>query len=554
VLAVLIALAGFGCEGSPSTPAGGPTPRDASVDVSPEDAGPVPRPSRCGADDQAPLRDADGAITCVAVGARFEARGGEWPEEGDGGAPSGATLYVRAGADPAVADGTRARPFAEVAVALGALPGSGGVVVVARGRYVVAATLAARGVVTILGAGPSAEGGTLLEATAAPVLRATGASSDLTVRDVVLRHGATTGGAPGPSILVEAGAALRAANVSILRPTVGVQVAGGARFSAEGLSVREAIEHGVLVMEGSACNLRDVLIRDGRGRGVEARESHLQVHRALIHENAGIGVALRGNSAPGPSGGAARCTPDGPSVEPGPLSCLSHASITCNGIAAVFAQGQVRAAGSRLVLSGTRSVAATPGGDGLVVRGGAAFDLDPDVATMGRGSEVVGNARVGILVQDPNSTLSMRGALVGSNAGAGLFIGSLATVSRVLASEFAFNTGVGVAVATSTELMEFRGSTIRDTRMGVLPGGAVMVGDGLSAGGGALGVVADNEFSRNPRFAGVFAATSGTLSRNRGNGNRFTLYAYDSPGLAIDATNRVDGLAGAGRPSVTTDP
>jgi len=551
MFAALVAVVWLGCEGTAPTAADASTARDAPI----PDAGPMPQPARCGADDQAPLREADGTTTCVAVGARFEASSGEWPGEGDGGAPLGTTLYVRAGADAAVADGTRARPFADLAPALAALPDGGGTVVVARGGYVVATTLAVRGTVTIVGAGPSAEGGTSIEAGVAPALRAAGTGSDLTVRGLVFRQRAAgDSGAAGPTLRVEAGAALRVVNVAVLQPTVGVLATGGARLVAERLTVRQAAEHGVLVADGSSCTLRDVLIRDGAGRGVEARESHLQIHRALIHENDGIGVALRGNTAPSATGGAARCTPDGPSVEPGPLSCLSLASITCNGIAAVFAQGQVRAAGSRLALSGTRSTAAAPGGDGLVVKAGAAFDLDPDAAAMGGGSEVVGNARIGVLVQESGSTLSMRGALVGGNTGVGLFVGNLATVTRVVASEFAFNTGVGVAVASSAQLMELRGSVIRDTRMGTLPGGTAMIGDGLSAGSAALGVVADNDFSRNPRFAGVFTATSGTLSRNRGRGNQFTLYAYDAPGLTIDGTNDVDGLTGGGRPSVVTAP
>lgn len=81
-----------------------------------------------------------------------------------------------------------------------------------------------------------------------------------------------------------------------------------------------------------------------------------------------------------------------------------------------------------------------------------------------------------------------------------------------------------------------------------------MVGDGISAGNAAVGMVVGNTLSGNPRFAGIFSGARGTLSQNDGMDNGFRLYAYDSPGLTIDSTNRVQGRAeGAGRPAVTTE-
>lgn len=536
---VLAAVAALGCG------------RDAAS----RDAGVAPRPARCGASDQAPLREADGSTACVRVGARFEARAASWPDEGDAGATATAVRYVRAGADASRADGTRERPFADPVAALASLPAGEGAVVIAAGRYVIPSAMEPRASVLILGAGPSSDGGTVLSAGAATALRASGATARVTLRGVLIEGASASGdgGVAAASLVAEDGASLRAEDVSIVEPGVGVLVSG-ARFSAAGITVLRAAEHGVLATGGSACDLRDALIRDGRGRGVEARESHLQLHRALIHENADVGVALRGRVAPDPMGGAARCTLDGPSIERGPADCLSLASITCNGVAAVFAQGFVRVVGSRLSLSGTRAVPLMPGGDGLVVRGGASFELDPDVTAMRGGSELVGNARGGVIVQEEGSTLSMRGALVGGNGGPGLFVARFATVTRVEASEFAFNTGVGVAVATSTELRELSGSTIRDTRMGAIFGGDAAIGDGLSASNAALGSVFNNELSGNPRYAGVFVGASGALRDNRGTDNGFTLYPYASPRLSIDATNRVSGRAGTGVPVTAPEP
>lgn len=549
-----------GMSGTPQPAVPPVTLRDASPDVpsdappeSPRDAGLIPRPTRCGADDQAPLRGADGSPTCTHVGAQFEAQSFEWPDEGDAGVIASAIRYVRAGADAASADGTRAHPFAGPAAALASLPSGEGAVVIAAGGYVITAPLVARAPVLFVGAGPSSEGGTVFEAGAATVVRASGSAARVTLRGLLIRGTSVSsdGGAASASIVAEVGAALRVENVAILQPGVGVLAAENSRFSAERLTIRQATEHGVLATGGSVCDLRDVLIRDGAGRGIEARESYLQLHRALIHENADIGVAIRGNTALDPLAGASRCTPDGPSSERGASSCLSYASITCNGVAAVFAQGLVRVTGSRLALSGTRVVASMPGGDGLVVKGGAIFDLDPDATAMGAGSELVGNARAGALVQEEGSTLSMRAALVGGNEGPGLFIGLFATVSRVVSSEFAFNTGIGVAVGGNTSLLELRDSVIRDTRMGALPGIAESIGDGLSVGAAALGMVVNNEFSGNPRYAGVFAGATGTITHNFGTGNRFSLYAWPGSGVVISATNHVSGSAGEGRPAVT---
>lgn len=542
---VLLALVASGCDQG----AGAALAIDASATV--RDAGLVPAPSRCGARDQAPLRDSDGRMTCVQVGAHFKAPMGEWPDAGDAGVPSTSVRYVRAGAEEMGADGSREHPFADPAVALASLPAEGGTVVIARGHYEVPSPLAPRGSVAMVGAGPSSDEGTAFEAGAATVVRVSGTTTRLTLRGLTLRHTAGgDAGVPVPSIAVEGGATLLAENVEVVRPGIGLQASGGARVTARGLSVLEAEGHGVLAIEGSRCDLRDVLVREGRGRGIEMRESLLQLHRALVHENAGIGVALRGTTAPDPAGGAARCTLDGPSEESGVLTCLSYASITCNGIAGVIVQGQVRATGLRLVLSGTNAVGSPPVGDGLIVQGGASFDLDPDVSAMGAGSELVGNGRVGVVVQNSGSRLSMRGAVVSGNASVGLFVADLAVVTSVIASEFAFNTAVGVAVATSTELMELRDSTIRDTRMGRLPAGSEMIGDGLSAGNASLRVVSNNELSGHPRYAGLFGDTAGTLRSNRGSHNTFTLYSYGSPDLHIEESNHVDGARGTGMPEV----
>lgn len=538
----------LGCDGD--------LPIAAPPDASSRDAGPIPRPARCGASDQAPLRDTDGRTTCTAVGARFVARAGEWPATDDAGTLPMPVRYVRAGADVSVADGTRERPFATLPAALQSLSAGGGTVMVARGRHVITAPLEVRGSVVIAGVGPSATEGTVFEGGGATVFVATGATTRLTLRGLFLEHSAAPSDASAPvaSVRVEGGAAVRAENVAIVQAGIGVRVLGRSTFFAEGLTVLRAVGQGVLVTEGSRCDLRDVLIRDGLGRGVEVRESHLQLHRAFVHENADIGVALASGAHPDPTGGAARCSVEGPSSEPGPLNCLSLASITCNGIAAVFTQGQVSSQGLRLVLSGTRRVGSLPGGDGLTVLGGASFDLDPGVNVRGAGSEIVGNARVGVLVQNAGSSFSMHGALVGANEATGLFIANLATVSQVAASEFSHNVGVGVAVATSTELMDFRGNLVHDTQTGVVPGGTTMVGDGISAGNAAVGMVVGNTLSGNPRFAGIFSGARGTLSQNDGMDNGFRLYAYDSPGLTIDSTNRVQGRAeGAGRPAVTTE-
>ena len=523
------------------------------------DAGVMPAVTRCGADNQAPLRDSDGRPSCTQVGSVATPVAGDWPDPPDGGVLPPPVFHVRSDASPAGADGSRAHPFATLAAVVGTLPEAGGTVVIARGSYLVEAPLGVRGDVVVVGAGAAAEGGTELTTPASTIFSASGATARLTLRNVALRS--TTPGnaaAPAAAITAQSGAGVRLENVGIEQSAIGVRLLTGARLSAERLTIRRALVTGLLATDRSRCDLRDIVIRDGAGRGIDARDSHVSLHRALIHENDGGGVLLSGSTTGDAMGGAALCTVGGPSTEAGPLDCLSDAAITCNGIAGLFVQatatGAMRVVGQRLVLSGTRLIPGTPGGDGLVVQGGAACQLDPDVATLGSGSEVVGNARMGILVQNGGSTLAMRGAMVGANAGAGLFIGNLAVVSSVTASEFAYNGGVGVAVASSTELMELRDSTIHDTRMGVLPGGTAMIGDGLSAGNATLGLVVNNELSGNPRFPGVFAATTGVVRENRGSDNGFQLYAYDSPGLVIDATNRVEGrAAGSGRPAVTTE-
>lgn len=509
----LCVIAAVGCdEGSTAAPV--------------PDGGVAPRPRICAASDQAPLRVGDGGFACTMVGAVQQPGNELWPT-----VPAGAVArFVRPDADEG-GDGSRERPWRRLGEALRGTP-VGVTVVLSRGTHPLSETLTLPGDATVVGVGSDPMRGSVIDAP--PGVQLFAVPGAATLRALAITHAGTATGDVA-TVSVAASGALRLEDVALRRPAIGVLCAG--RLDAAGLTVLEAGRVGVGLVAGARANLRNVLIRDGQGVGIQADGAHLHLGDALVHENARGGVYLNGTTSGDPMGGAASCTVDGPGTTPGPLDCIDHASITCNGIAGLAVSGAGGAGAAQravevrsVALSGTSAPAGMPGGDGLVVQDGVSVSLDPGTGAMGGGSEVVGNARLGVLVQGVGAVLRMRGATVASNAGPGVFVTAAATVQEIRWSEVAFNRGLGVGVATSSSIMSLTDSVVRDTSVGSLPGmsaSVVMVGDGVSAAGAVVGTVARNELSRNERFAAAFSNSSGVVEDNRGSDNRYAIGAYE---------------------------
>lgn len=558
----------------------------AAVDAAPVDAAPMYPSPACEGPDEAPLRAADGGHVCTRVGAATDEAPGPWPDAADLPLPR---VYVRPGAD---GDGTMERPYGDLAAALAATPPPA-TVLLARGTYTLSATLALTRSVTLRGAGA---GATVFEAPAGDVaVRVRGAITASLSRLTVRAPAAVAGGFGAVS--VEGGATCLLRDVTVEGGGDGVRADGASTLCAEGLSVRDAGQHGVTLRAGSAGFLRGFSVRGSGGVGVLVDRAHLTAERGLVADNARDGVALRGARL------GALCGDDGACAAPAPCAgfswvtscaaglgsarmCRSADALTDVAVLRNHATG-VRAsratpsadevaAGardvvlgwpgpdvrvSRIVVADTRAPTGAPGGDGLYVGAAATVTLDPDTssdAARGLVSELVGNARTGVLVDGDRSgrdvpdglrragRLDLAGARVASNRGPGVFVQERALATRIAYTEVADNgalgvgatAGGGVSLMICDRFVATRAARIVPEDTAVRP---FVAGDGVSLAQGGTGPrlrVMDSEFSQNARFGLVLDGYDATLDDGVHGGNRGAGNAF---GLGVYGVTRLDG-------------
>jgi hypothetical protein len=548
VVAVFLSVGFAACEGEP-------TVRDAG------DAAPVALrhpPRACARDDEAALPDGAGGLRCVVVGASLARTAADLPDPRalDPALPE-PVRWVRAGAAPG--DGSRARPFATLAQALASLPPAGGTVALAAGRHAVTSPVAVRGAVAIVGAGATHAALAVTDGASAFTVRA---GARLTLRDLSVEHPAadTRAGSTG-DVDAAAGGAVALRDVLFSRPQSAVVVAGaGTRLVADGVTVRLARGRGVAVLDGARATLRDALLRDGADVGVLAAPSvadgpggSLQLADALVAANAAGGVSLAGRLD---AMAGADCDAADLAAGAGDFDCLLRVAVTANGAAGVTVADRRIALVRRSYVAATRTGGGAAG-DGLVVTRGAHLRLDDDLAALdpmtalGRGTQVLANARAGVLADLAGTAFRANGALIGSNGGPGVVLQRGAHAPAFDACVVSDNAGAGLAVSTGASVAAILCDQFVYTRAG-----AVAAGDGLSVYGGSVDAARDNVLSNNARFGLVLSGASPftlpaiELLRNRGADNGFGAGVYGAPRIVFDGPDRITGRS----PAPASDP
>ena len=508
-----------------------------------------PSPARfaCERADEAPLPDEAGGVRCLRVGAREGLRGDAWPDVAGVTEP---VVYVQPDA-PAGGDGSRARPFRTLAEANGA---GAATVALSRGEHRVTETLTLAAQ-SIVGVDPSASV-VRLSAGASLV-----APSTQALRRVSLR-GPTAGTTPRDVPLsATRGATLTLEDVVVDGGHDGVATQD-ATLVARRLTVRHTTRRG-LSLSGSGWALLDaLLVREGVGAGVVADGVRVSVHGALVAGQGGAGVTLLG--AASDTSGTMDCAALDPRGVPGPFDCLQELAVIDGHSVGVWVRGARGAELQRLLIARTRPTADDESADGIYVSDGADVRVDPGIASdamQGRGTVLADNARAGLVVDGGGemaarrSRLTLQGARVEANAFGGVFAQNYAVVPRVAYSRFVGNGGVGLAAVPSVSIASIACNGFIATRPATLlattdTGERVRlpVADGLSLARASDVQIIENAFDSNGRFAALFVGSSGRVSGNRGEGNRYGLGVYDGAALDVAASNR--GLGREPAPSV----
>lgn len=529
---VLLSL-GVACCNDPA-----PTPTDPPLTV------PMAPTEQCQEENQAPLRNGPGvtpAFSCVVVGSDITGGSVDWPTID--GLPQ-PRVFVSARAD-ASGDGTQARPFNNLAAGAAALATSGGSIVVSRGEYSLSATLALPAGTTLVGAGAAATTLRVSRGREAVVL----AGGRGNVRGILIRFPEDVADATDADsgLVARAGANLSLEDVRVEYAARGISVEA-ATVVANRVTAFRSVFTGVDLRRGS----RGVFSRlwahhaggvTGAGYGVYCDGSVVHLTDSMITCNGVTGLWVR-HAAPSMSG-AANC--DGDLLAPtGNTMCWRRVAFDENHSQGIDVSACRPTAGDacpvdpqRLNVEGRLlSVRRTlqlggRGGDGISVGPYARVTLDPGVSgTSARGlaTLVATNGRVGVLVEGPESVISVQGALISDNGGAGMYVQTAARVETLRDTLVSNNTGLGVGVTPTSTLVAAQGNRFFATRMGPLaPGGAVMFGDGLALSQRVGLTLTANEFTGQPRYAAfMIGVEEATISGNTGTRNLYGLTAYRS--------------------------
>lgn len=498
----------------------------------------------------ASLPEGSDAWRCVAVG---DVRSHAVDDFPDAGAPTVTppvgVFYVRAGAAPG-GDGSRARPFADLSAALRTPAGS--TIVLARGHHALPSTSTITDGREIVGGGTDDEGTTLELALGAAGLVVDGAAASLALSGVQLRYPtrAASGTVPRQEIplRVRNGATMRLRDVLVSRGgTAAILVEGvGSGLDADQITVRNGVGNGITALDGARVALRRTVVFENASTGVYVERAHLHFYGGLVAGNAIGGIQFRGTSTS--AGGAASCDATGP-IADGPVDCLREVSITCNGISGLFASGAVTVDLRRSAIADSRVTAASSG-DGLAVIDGARVNLDADLLArdgdsqpdLAMGTRVIANQRAGILVSGAGATLDLRGAVVAANQLGGVLVQRGASLQTMQVSRIRGNVAAGLAMAETTGFAEVTRCEFTGTLPGTLRSGdtSIHLGDGLSMASATGMRLTQSRFDGNSRFGILLRGASGSVTFNRGDGNRYGLGIYDR-GALVEENNAVHG-------------
>ncbi len=461
---------------------------------------------------------------------------------------TGEARYVRAGA-PAGGDGTMSRPFADLETALRSAGSP--TIVLSRGRHGVSATVTLTSARAIVGGGTDDAGTSLVIPPGAAGLVVEGAAAALTLVGVHLRYVAPTRDVRREIALqARGGARLALRDVLVSRSgSVGVLAEGsGTTLDADRVTVREGLGNGFVALDGARAVLRRFSAFRNAGVGVYAQRAHLHAFTGLVAGNATAGVQLRDGAG---TGGAAACGAEGPVGPDGEFDCFREVSITCNGIAGLVATGARALDLRRSAISDTRP-GALQAADGLSVLDGARVSLDADLraavdgaqSDFARGTRVLANRRVGVLVSGSGASLDARGASIDGNRLGGIIVQRGADLQTLQAARLTGNGGVGLALTDTTRVAEVQRCSFAGTFMATFQTdqGMIAVGDGLSMASATGMIVTRSRFDANGRFGILLRNARGSVTNNEGDRNGIGIGAYGTGGLTLE-NNRVLGAA-----------
>ncbi len=528
------------------------------------------------------------------MGASFSAASDLWPDAAGAVAP---IVYVSPGTGAGA--GTRESPDHDLVSALNRAPAPG-TILLARGAYDLTASVVVNSSVALRGAGAGADGATITipPGTTAFDINPSDRSGAITVTLSGLRiRDREESSASGSFAALQVRGANTRLNLRdvVVERVIEALHAERATVCARGLSVLRARRAGVVAQGGAALVIEDFLIRDGENLGVLADESVVVLRTGLIASNARDGVALRGvRRSPAPmrcEGAEAACPSltlcddspvprrclrgrevDGGAVQNSEerscrdVSLIEEVAVIDNGVTGLRAElappqpdagvsdlylGAVFR-GTRLVIGNTRVPAGTVGGDGIYAGPGARGELDPNIVSdlsATPGSLVVDNARMGLLIDGDRTgsrpgevslhawaEMSVSGARVRSNRGAGMYVQRGARVTRLGYGVFERNVALGLGVTTGGRIDAIQCEHFLSTRPGsiTLASGALVPtsGDGLSMTG----------FDRSlPTDDALTSATARIIQSEFSDNGRYGIALQDFP---------VEFLAGAGGPNV----
>lgn len=485
----------------------------------------------CAAENEAPLRTGNGIdeVECTRVGALPPTGASEWPDTTD---VEGPVAHVAQGASGG-GDGSRERPFATIAAALGS---GARTIALRRGFHRVAGALAVDRAATLVGAGA---GATVLASTRghAIVEGATGVAVSL--RGLSLAY--DDGAADERDVAVDVAGDASMEDLEVTRASIGVRARGGA-LRARRVTVASSARYDVLVAGDARAELDLLWLRGGPGQGVRAEGGRVMLRRSLVVDHARHGVVLTGTPS---AVGFDDCANP---ASRGARDCFDQVVAARNGVAGLYAEGPRAVDARRMSLRDTRlaSVGVGEAGDGLVANAGATLRLDHDlvdVAMRGFGSEVSGNARAGVLAQGERTRITVRGGWILRNAVGAVFLAGGARAEVIGESLMLQNRFAGVVVVPGAEAAIVQCNGIAETAMGATPGAtSVMLADGIHLNG-ALGTVDvhENIVEGNAGFGLLVNDARALVARNRGAENRYGVGRYN--GAVIDG----DGTGIAGR-------
>jgi hypothetical protein len=444
----------------------------------------------------APIPDGTGAFVCTPVGATIMPA---WPEL------IGAITYVRPGAS---GDGSLAAPFGTIQEAIDA---GAALIMLDTGEHVLTSDIEISSATSVSIIGKS---GVRVVGSGVAIEVAMG---ELGIQDVVLEGVSIR--ARAATTLNVLGVEMRAANVEC----------SGCVLMAGLMTIAESTGPALFVDGSAYARIYGVRIHGGSGVGIAVCNSNGRIAGSLVRDQIRDGIAISST--------------DGTGYD---FEVFTSASIG-NGVSALRVEGAaLRVELDDVLLAGTLVPDGLTGGDGLFVGGGAMVETDVTIesdAQRGTGSVFIGNARTGILADGAGTELSVRGALVGSNGGPGIYVQSSALASLIGFSRIDDNLALGIGIAASARAGMIPCNEIVGTRNDALATevGAVEVGDGLSiASSEGSTEIVGNVFSRNERFAALFTDANATMADNTGEDNGYGMAFYGGS-VTESGVNTIDG-------------